>query len=367
MFAPIQVPTTTVATRRPLALILGASAALIATSAAAAEISSGNDQVSLTLSGQVNRALLWADDGTNSRVLHVDNDNSSTRIRLAGEGQMTPDIRTGAAIEVQFESNSSSDITIDGASGSPDNFTKRKLELYFDHRRFGKLWLGHGSTASDGVSEVDLSGTTVVTYSSIADMAGGIQFGGLGGTPIGDVYSNMDGLGRDDRIRYDTPSFGGFTVSASNADSAKYDVAGRFSGQLNSGLRIAAAVGYAVNKNETIIDSQISGSVSVLLASGLSLTGAIGAQDLEVGVRDPQFLYGKLGYAWGANAISVDLGYAEEIDALGEEFTTIGAAYVRRFDNAGTEVYIGARTHELDTVGNPDDILAVLAGARVKF
>jgi len=367
MFVSGQTLVFTIAGRLSPSLILGAAAALTTTSALAADVSSGNDAVSLTLSGQVNRALLWADDGTSSRVFHVDNDNSSTRIRLAGEGRLNPDIRTGADIEVQFESNSSSNITIDGTSGSPDNFTKRKLELYFDHRRFGRLWLGHGSTASDGVSDVDLSGTTVVAYSGIADMAGGIEFGGLGGIPINTVYSNMNGLSRDDRIRYDTPSFSGFTISASNADSAKYDIAARYAGGLPSGLKIAAAAGYAVDKNDSTIDSQVSGSVSVLFGSGLNITGALGFRDLEGGGRDPGFVYAKLGYIWGANAVSVDFGRAEEIAAAGEDFTTIGAAYVRSFENAGTELYIGARNHSLDTVGNPDDIFAVLAGARIKF
>ena len=367
MFARSPIRFSIAGIRRTTPLILGATAALFMAPALAAEVSSGNNAVSLTLSGQVNRALLWADDGNNSRVLHVDNDNSSTRFRLVGEGTLNQDVSVGAQIEAQFESNSSSDITIDGTSGSPDNFTKRKLELYFDHQRFGKLWLGHGDTASNGVTEVDLSGTAVVTYSSVADMAGGIEFGGLGGIPISSVYSNMDGLSRDDRIRYDTPSFSGFTFSASNADSAKYDIAGRFSGSLDSGMKIAAAAGYAVDKNDSTIDSQISGSVSVLLASGFNLTGALGVQNLEGGGRDPEFLYFKLGYIRGANAFSVDVAQANEIAAAGVDFSTVGVAYVRDFANAGTEIYVGARIHSLDAPGNPDDIFAVLAGARVKF
>ncbi len=353
---------------RSFCLVLGASAAAVAGQARAAEVSSGNDEVSLTLSGQVNRALLWADDGTNSRILHVDNANSSTRMRLVGTGRLNPEVGVGAQIEVQFQSNSSSNIAIDGTSGSPDNFTKRKLEAYFDHQRFGKLWLGYGDTASNGVSEVDLSGTTVVTYSSVADMAGGIEFGGLGGIPIGAVYSNMDGLSRDDRIRYDTRSFSGFTISASNADSAKYDVAVRYAGQLDSGMRLAAAAGYAVDKNDSNIDSQVSGSVSVLLASGINVTGALGMRELEgATAQDPYFMYVKVGLIRGDNAFSIDFGGAEDIAAVGDEFTSVGGAYVRSFRNAGTELYVGARYHSLDTAGNPDDIVAVMAGARVKF
>lgn len=366
MFTRDRIVFSNAGTRRAPSLILAAAATIVAAPALAAEVSSGNNDVSLTLSGQVNRALLWADDGANSRVLHVDNDNSSTRMRLVGNGALNQDTAVGAQIEVEIESESSSDIAIDGTGAGGGTFTERKLEVYFDHRRYGKLWLGQGDTASNGVSEVDLSGTTVVTYSAINDMAGGIGFVGTG-SAIGDVYSNMDGLGRDDRIRYDSPSLGGFTISASNADSAKYDVAARFSGELDGGLKFAAAAGYAVDKNDTGLDSQISGSVSFLSRSGFNITGAFGVQELEGSTLDPTFLYVKGGYMLGRNAFSVDFGAAEEIAGAGEEFTAIGAAYVRDFPNAGTEVYVGGRLHSLDGAGNVDDILAVLAGARVKF
>ena len=83
--------------RRTFCIILGASAAMVAPSTMAAEVSSGGD-VSLTLSGQVNRALLWADDGANSRVFHVDNDNSSTRFRLVGNGSLNQNVDVGAQI-----------------------------------------------------------------------------------------------------------------------------------------------------------------------------------------------------------------------------------------------------------------------------
>jgi len=97
-------------------------------------------------------------------------------------------------IEVQFESNSTAAIRIDqDGSAGPNNFTERKLELYVDSKRFGRLWAGQGDTASNGTSEVDLSGTSVVAYSGIADMAGGIAFSdnNVLGPRIGQVFSNF--------------------------------------------------------------------------------------------------------------------------------------------------------------------------------
>ena len=52
-------------------------------------VTSGINGVKLSISGQVNRGVLFADNGDDSEVFHVDNDNSSTRIRFIGQGQLT--------------------------------------------------------------------------------------------------------------------------------------------------------------------------------------------------------------------------------------------------------------------------------------
>jgi predicted porin len=353
--------------------------------ASAAEVSSGNDDITLTLSGQINRGVLYADDGAETAVLNVDNDNSSTRVRFVGVGRYNEDITVGTVFEVQFESNSSANIKIDGSDpGGVDHFTERKLEIYFDHARYGRIWLGQGDTASNGTSEVDLSGTSVINYSGIQDMAGGIQFGGfadpidLTNNPsINTVYSNFDGLSRDDRIRYDTPNFGGFSLAASYADSRKSDIALRFAGDVGAGVKLAGAVAYAVNGD---IDSQVNGSLSVLHSSGFNVTGAAGMRDLQPDAvnptRDPFFWYAKLGYIWkggiGDTAFAIDYAVAEEVQpnaaATGDEFTSYGIFVVQKVDKIATELYLGARNHELDRTGqNFDDIFAVLGGARVKF
>ncbi|UCH73826.1 MAG: hypothetical protein JSU82_16120 [Rhodospirillales bacterium] len=347
--------------------------------ASAQEVTSGNDNIRLTLSGQINRGLLHVDDGSNTALLNVDNDGSSTRVRFVGVGNYNEEIAVGTVFEVQLESNSTGNIKIDGsAPGEADGFTKRNLEIYGNHSRFGRIWLGHGSTASDGTSEADLSGTGVIGYSSVADMAGGIEFGGLGvGPQINEVFSNLDGLSRDDRIRYDTPNLSGFTVSASYADSRKSDIALRFAGDVGAGLKLVGAVAYSINGN---IDSQVNGSLSLLHESGFNVTAAAGAQDLQAGAvnpnRDPSFWYAKLGYLWGGGlgdtAIGVDYASAEEVQdvvaATGDEFTSYGVFVVQSIDRIATDLYLGARNHKLDRVGqNYDDIFAVLGGARIKF
>ncbi|PKP67399.1 MAG: hypothetical protein CVT86_01845, partial [Alphaproteobacteria bacterium HGW-Alphaproteobacteria-8] len=188
-----------------------------ATTEGGALVSGGKTGVRVSLSGQVNRAVLFTDDGDSTDGFFVDNDNSSTRIRILGEADYDETTKIGTNIEVQFESNSTADVNQNSKRNvGNDNFTQRKLELYVDNQQFGRVTLGQGDMASNNTSEQDLSGTTVIGYSGITDFAGGLFLrnsdtnelaDGTGGGPIRNinrVTNNLDGLSRDDRIRYDS-------------------------------------------------------------------------------------------------------------------------------------------------------------------
>lgn len=346
---------------------------------------SGNPNVELTISGQVNRAVLFADDGNGGTVYHVDNDNSSTRFRLVGKARLDDDISAGAQIEVQFESNSSAKVNqLSNEGVGPNNFKERKLELWLESKRFGKLWLGQGDTASNGTSEIDKSGTKVISFSAIKDMAGGILFArkdvapgtgvtsvSLASPTVGRAFTNMDGLSRDDRIRYDTPSFMGARLSASHSAGDDSDVALRYAGKAGPvEFEMAAAVAHlADNRN------QYAGSVSALHDSGLNATFAAGVQKRQAttSADDPDFWYVKLGYKFspfkfGTTALAVD--YAENSDILvaGDYGRAYGVFAVQSIAKLATEIYLGVRNHEYDQdSANFDDILAVMFGLRVKF
>jgi len=338
-------------------------------------IQSGNDNVRVTISGHINRGVLWADDGEESNVYHVDNDASSTRIRVIGEADVSDDMTVGAAMELQLESNSSSSVTQGDEDGTTsDGFTKRRAEIYFASKQYGKLWVGQGWTASEGTSEKDLSGTDLAGYSGTTDLAGGIKFRDSSGmlitTTAGDVFSNFDGQGRQDRIRYDTPTFGGFTLSVGAIENDAWDTALRYSADYD-GTKVVGAIAYSEPASSNI-DSRVNGSISVLLEGGLNLTLAAGEQDVVSG-SDPSFYYAKLGYQTrmnnaGMTAFSVDYHSADDVSLSGDEATNYGFQVVQRIDSWSTEAYLGWRTYELDRSGvNLQDIDVLIAGARVKF
>ena len=346
----------------------------------AVRVKPGNKNASLEIYGQVNKGILLTNDGNEENVFLVDNDNSSTRLGLVGSVNPAEGIDVGTKIEVEFQSNASNEVSQDALRNVGDNhFKKRWLDLWFDVQKAGKFSLGWGSTASDGTAETDLSGTSVIGYSSVDATAGGHLFydrgaNALSTTTIGSVFKNMDGLSRDERIRYDSPTFFNTHLSGSYISDGGYDMAVRYSAQFGQ-FKTAAALARAFHGGQNVnIDSQWSTSFSLLHDSGFNATFAGGIQDFKApGRNDGTFYYTKFGYIarWcplGSTALSVDFGRYKEIALNDDEADTYGAQLVQNMATWGTEYFIGYRLYKLDRTGSDfDDVRAMLTGFRVKF
>ena len=138
---------------------------------------SGGDKVSVKLYGQVNRGVLYSNDGNENHFYHVDNDNSSTRVGLVGESKLTATSVQEPRLKSNFRptpvmKSTRTTQTVVGSNNSKNGISI----LFFQSQKYGKLSLGWGDSASNGTSEVDLSGTSLVGYSSVGDMAGGQYF-----------------------------------------------------------------------------------------------------------------------------------------------------------------------------------------------
>ena len=365
-----------------------AEAAAAAIPAPETTVTSGKPQVALIISGQVNRGVLYANDGQDDEFYHVDNDNSSTRVRFEGKGQFNEDLSIGTMIEVQMESNSSANVSQLGDRGAngADFLSERKLELYFDSERFGKLSIGQGDTASNGTAEADLSGTALVNYSAVEDSAGGLLFrrvdlpaGVTGVSPssptVGAAFNNLDGLSRDDRVRYDTPKYYGFGLSGSAIADGRYDVAARFGGEFADMFQVETAMAFA---NTADAANTVDGSASALhTPTGISLTYAAGVSTALTTAaparNDVNYWYAKLGWQWpifsiGKTYWAFDYTEGTDTSANGDFSQAYGSALVQKIDSISTELYVGYHGYSYDRVNaNYDPIHAVLTGARIKF
>jgi len=264
---------------------------------------SSDSKVDMNISGEIHRGVMYYDDGDNPDFRHVDNDNDPTLFRFAGvTTQPIAGWFLGGLSEFEFADNTSAKVTqADDPSTDTDSFKIRKAELFFSSPKYVVLSFGRGNTASENTSESDISGTFSASHASVQKVGGGLFFanqaGGLSVVQINQVFNTLDGLDRQARIRYDTPNFAGLVLSVSSSDHDQHDLAIRYQEDLK-GFKVKAPASYTnTASNATLVDNQISGSVSVLHDSGINLTLSSGIQNTkgaDAG-RDPSFIYGKLG------------------------------------------------------------------------
>lgn len=350
-----------------------------------ARVSPSRKRVRLEIGGHVNRAYLYADNGTEGDSFFVDNDNSGTRFWLRGEtdaGNWT----AGSSLAINFESNSTDDISFgdtepvieDSADGL---LSLREAEVYFKNKRIGSFYLGHGSEAANGAMEVDLSGTTLIAESDVDDTAGGLEFDN--GTELDQYFRNLDG-GRTSRVAYRTPRVGGFkaAVALRQENGVQPDFGLTYAGEF-SGWELEAAVGFRTEDEPGAADDSnvITSSASLLAPFGLNLTIGASSQDFDddVAHADQNATYLKLGYRAkffdaGETRFSVDYftGDSDRDSVAGDPTGTesIGGGVVQVVKNLSTELYIGARVYSIDLPGvvvDPDDLTAFITGARVRF
>jgi len=132
-------------------------------------VTSGEDKVKLTISGQINRAINIADDGDKTDAYFVDSDVSNTRVRFVGTALVNEDLTLGTKLELAFAPNESGDVNQDNQESGDFN-DQRYAELTLTSKRYGMLYLGKGDTSSNSTAEVDLSGTDLIQYASTADI-----------------------------------------------------------------------------------------------------------------------------------------------------------------------------------------------------
>jgi len=338
--------------------------------------SSGGERVKLAISGQVNRAVNIVDDGKDTEAYFVDNDNSESRVRFVGTARATDDLTIGSKIELAIAPNKAGEV--DQNNQETNNvFDQRWTEVSLDSKRFGKLSLGKGATASYTSASVDLSRTGVISYATISDTAGGMLFrqtsdDTLTNVRIADAFNNFDGLNRRNRVRYDTPTFYGFHLAGSLISDERYDASLWWGGQ-GYGFKAAGAAAFAY-PNEDDTDFQYDGSFS-LLHEGTGLNFTLSAGLLERDNQDDAGnLYGKAGwltrfFSFGETAFGVDYTRSLNLPTDSDDGYSVAAAAVQQFEEYGTEIYLLYRLHSLDRDAAPSvqDISVGSIGARVKF
>ncbi len=373
----------------------------------------GNRKVSLTVSGQVNRALLAWDDGVDSDVYVVSGDFvEDDRVRFSGNAKMKPGWNAGFVIEIGISDSSATSVSQGNDEGPGETVLSTRLaNWYIESEQLGRLTVGQGHSASDGITVIhtDNAFSDVVPWYNLSfDIR--TKGGGNSGLKWGDIAWGLEGY-KGDFIRYDSPSIYGFILSAAWGENDSWDAALRYSKEWNS-IRIAAGIGYqwigdattiSLYPNETEV---ISGSVSAMhVPTGLFVNFAAGQMQTDAGFNPGQVDVPTDGTMWlvqvgiekrfmsyGATTIYGEYGNYDDIftnafgsggdldgnkdtDLSSSEATRWGLGVVQKFDSAALDLYVVYQHWEADiasdlrdpTSTNLEDLDLVISGARIKF
>jgi len=363
----------------------------------------GNRVVSLQVYGQVNKALLFWDDGVDSDTYIVDNDYSGTRVGFTGKASMRPGWTAGFLVELDIQDSASDKVDNGGSAtaafdeGLDNEIAIRYSNVYIESERLGRVTLGQGSSAADGVNEVVLgnslrnSDIQVGSNFFTRDSSGVVV--GFSSLQLKELAANFDG-GREDVIRYDSPSIAGFIVSASWGDNDYMDIALRYKGEWNS-IRVAAAVGYQADNTGdgsvtvgSILNDDftvLSGSISVMhIPTGLYAAVAVGEKELDDRDRSASFWYAQLGIekkfiSYGSTTFYGEYGSYDDVAAISEvgfassDTDRWGLGVVQKFDSAALEIYAQATfwdfeaTTILGATSDIEGLSTIMVGSRIKF
>ena len=200
---------------------------LLATAVAGAIAPMAAQALDVSVSGQVNRAIRFADNGARSDVQHVDGSASKSRFRFTAEGEVMAGLTAGAHIEYGSSNNAGGGLDVD-MDDKAASFDARHSLLYLSGD-FGKVTLGNAPSAGNGIMWTSHNGAWMGTeYSPDTNSGLGVMM--TDGMPAldadGDQYSIFSffpsvNTPRMNTLRYDTPSIGPVSLSASiQKDSA---------------------------------------------------------------------------------------------------------------------------------------------------
>ncbi len=363
----------------------------------------GNRKVSLTISGQVNELVWWFDDGTESNVYVGTSGFSSSRFRFKGDAKINSDWSAGYYIEIETVTASVASQT--AATDDPNGGNAigiRQSNWYLKSKSLGTITVGQQSHATDDIVLFSLAGLGPAAAANYnVAPGGGLTFNGSA-LEVNDVFVFLDS-DRANLVRYDSPTIGGFMVSASWGEDDMWDVALRYAGEFN-GIKIAGGIGYHVERDDNgdngthnlagdtyaVTDfEEIRGSLSVMHTPS-GLFGEFAAVHREhddaryddyfywsvrAGIQQKWTPLGKTALFGEYAEASASTNGAATFQSNGLrdiEGTIYGLGVVQQIDAAAMELYLGYRHFEADlstgaaTVAT-DDIDTVYSGARIQF
>ncbi|MBK5199294.1 MAG: porin [Methyloceanibacter sp.] len=250
----------------------------------ATTVRKGNKKVSVTLSGWVVKDLTWFDDKHTSGVYVGDKDTTlSSHFQISGAATIAPGWSGGYTMTIEapgnangFFTNQENDNTnfegvVDGTHS--DRLLRVLLSyMYIKSDRYGTINWGLLSQATDNTALLpDLSGTIIESNAVFFEGAGFFlrpkgavgNAKGQANTVWGQFVTCLSGggiIGVDcngnttNGVRYDSPTWGGFSVSGGFGENQYKDIAAKYAADWGN-FKVSAAYGFTNMLDENYIFS----------------------------------------------------------------------------------------------------------------
>jgi hypothetical protein len=303
----------------------------------------GNRKVSLTVSGFVNQAVLFWDDGSEQNAYVVTNESSQSRVRFLGQARISKDWTAGYLLELGVRGAREDRVNQDDPDGgsSANGVSVRHSAWYLSGKNVGKVWVGQTSEATDGITETNLASTSYFSYTNswgntFGDQNSGFFLRRSDGTLTNVHWGSFVAQGaqqaapgeghRFNVVKYDSPTIAGFTASASWGEDDHWSVALRYAGEF-SGFQLAGGVGYTGANDHTSLSNQ----------RGVGDTSEIGLSGSILHTETGLYASG----AWGRlHDAGLDDLYGRDVDE-NTSFWTLQAGIERKFIPLGKTTIFG--------------------------
>ncbi|HML43994.1 MAG: hypothetical protein JNN24_04655 [Hyphomicrobium zavarzinii] len=413
----------------------------------------GNRKVSMTISGWVSQQLMYFDNGAVDDVYVTDIGSTiASHVKFSGSAQVTPDVTAGYVLHLEvmnadpitagnpaWRDNGPYAYGITSDDTLQNNAVKSLYSYWFlKSKSLGQVMVGHIPQASEHAAMlVDGSGSLLqanwtplnglgialarngrellldadfglpTLVPNVGFPLGAAMWCGSSSLPTGGNCAPVPING----VRYDSPTFGGFSASATWGEDDFWDVALRYAGE-HGGFKVAATAAYNWNGDEGMYTgfNTVTGLSNVVkrdasyfqigaylqhVSSGLFLYGSYGKEEndnilVTQALTDAQpsgdvwYLKAGIRRNWVPLGATVLYGeYSERNDmyhpdlsafgVTGSNLTQWGLGAVQEIDAAAMSLWLTYKNYDASFEGAPpaisnlDDINVVAAGAMISF
>ncbi len=331
----------------------------------------GNRTLTVTLTGLVNNAVMYWNDGGEDNAYVVTNDNQRSRFAFVGTAAISPNWEAGYAIDIGIRTANSKLVTQTAAGGfderPPTGFDLRSSVWFLRNKRFGSGYLGTAFAATDRIASSNVTQTEAFDAYSAPENAGLGMF--LRSSRNGEMTQSLlswrriigaggDQPGESQRgfslMKYVSPTWNGFTFAADWVVTDFWDVALRYRKEI-AGFDVAAGIGFLqlqpgsrtrsvcpaaffTRGEDATACQQVRGSVSAKhLDTGLFVN--FGANLTNDGIVDSTIRFDGTGVGQQGYFLSGQIGIERQFNALGK--STLYASYYSYSGGAPTVLTVG--------------------------